>query len=156
MSTTMNVTDGFVFAAYEKVENAIITKDDDKGIKKFAKLGAGLVAHPAFALAIAVETVVRGILALLAKMVHFFMPKDAEITRKFEEKVLTPLVQTTLMNGAFSVAAGAMTGLNFTKDETKKAAVEEMASPLKSIVESKALQTVLNAHINGSHHPQHA
>ena len=150
----MKVTDGFVFAAYNKVHSAITTNDNDKGIKKYAKLGAGLVAHPVFALAIAVETVVRGILALLAKMVHFFMPKDAEITRKFENKVLLPLVGSTGLNGALAVLAGATTGLNFTKDETKEAARDAIFSPLGSIVNSKALDTVLNAHINGIYHKQ--
>ncbi len=149
----MKVTDGFVFAAYNKVHSAITTNDNDKGIKKYAKLGAGLVAHPVFAVAIAVETVVRGILALLAEMVHFFMPKDAKITRSFEEKVLFPLVALTGMNGALAVVAGATTGLNFTKDETKKAAAEAIGSPLETITQSKAFQTVMNAHINGIHHP---
>ncbi len=149
MSNNIAISQSFTGAAYSKVEPYITTNDDDKGVKRVAKISAGLVANPVFALAMAVETVVRGLLTMLAKLAHFLMPKDKEITRTFEKNVFTPLSSSTLLNGALTVFTGARTGLNFVNDEKQKSACTAINNQCESIANSKAINFLTNVHING-------
>lgn len=149
----MSIHQSYVGAVHDKVTNYIITNDQDKGVKRAAKIGAGIVAYPVLAVAFAVEAVVRGLLTLIAKMVHFFLPKDSDITRKFENKIFTPLYQSTKKNARNIIGSAAQSVVNFMKKESQKNAANKIESFFNAVFDNKVVNFINNAHINGIYRP---
>jgi hypothetical protein len=106
------------------------------------------------------------------------MPKDAEFTRKYEDKVLHPLAESTAINGLFAGGIGAAVVVNFMSAEQRDAASVKAKAALfavgnvlftKEVVSPEAIKerqpngfakvlmsianVVANGHINGVYNP---
>ena len=119
ISSPPEVHQSLVGALYNKCFDFSAVDDyvspKDTGIKRVAKIGAGFIVHPLFALALAVETLVRTALLMLTFLIFIplkcFMP-EAEITKKFGKYVCGPLVASTIGNTVFTFLAAVTPALN--------------------------------------------
>lgn len=133
MSNDLPISASFTGAAYEKIENYLTTNGDDKAVKRIGKAIVTALPNALFAVAFTVETAVRLVLTALAKLAHFFMPKNAEFTRKYEEKVLHPLAESTAINGMIAGYVGASVVNNFMNTDQRKASGEKATAALFTV-----------------------
>ena len=126
-ATLAQLGESVVGTAYDKLGSYLSTSGEDKAVKRIVKSLVTALPNALFAVAFTIEAAVRLVLTALAKLAHFFMPKDTTFTRKFEEKILYPLAKSTVVNGELAGFAGAVVGKNF-KNEDQRNVVEKKAT----------------------------
>ncbi len=127
LSLAQSLGQTVVGTAYVKVADYLTTKGDDSTAKRIGKSIVTALPNALFAVALTVEAAVRLVLTALAKLAHFFMPKNADFTRSFEKYVLIPLAVSTAVNGSIAGLAGKAVGMNFMNAD-QRGIVEEGAT----------------------------
>lgn len=131
------------------VLNYLIINEDDAGLGKFIKLGLGVVAFPLLALAGLVETAVRSVFLLLAKMVQFFMPKDSGASKWMNENIMDPLIHQISITAKYVTFAGYFVVGNVLSNETSLSVADTINEAFENLPTTGFFQGFKNIHING-------
>ncbi|NGX46520.1 MAG: hypothetical protein K940chlam2_01712 [Chlamydiae bacterium] len=100
MSSSVGIGSSVVGTADEKFFGYLDNEADDSIATRIGKNTVAVLSSPLFSLAFLVETVVRLVVAAVAKLAHLFMPEDSAFTRTFEKNLLFPLARSILPNAA--------------------------------------------------------
>ena len=136
------------YAMKEFYPECLERKKDDTVFQVVGKTALGCVTHPLIALICLIEAGVRGFFALIAKAIHFCMPKDSAASKFMDKYVIIPLTVSTFMCGGIGATVLSTTILNFFSQETRDTFQKSLKNSGNWLGEN-VLAPFIAAHING-------
>lgn len=131
-----------------EVANGRLTVNEENGkIMTVAKLAAHTVTSAVLATAGLVESVIRHVLAVVAKLLTVIVPKG--YSTKLDENVIKPLFQHAALTAKESAGAFSKLVSNFMSQESRDNVHAKINSAMDTVYSSNFMDKTERLHING-------